>query len=225
MVQGPLRRLPQQQRSRQRVERILDAAAAEFVAVGYEAATTNAIAARAGVPIGSLYQFFPNKRALLDAVAGRHLGQLGEIATRVLGTAGATATPDDVLTPVLDAVLAYYVAEPGLGPLLIGPAPDSDLGWINGQARQALAEQVRCLLVEHKDLPPERCRLAATVVVRLLVGLLAEAVAPDGTIRTEVAAEFKAALAGYLAILPHRTTAPRNLTGWVDTSGGMSKPS
>ena len=65
----PLRREPRQARARQRVNIILDAAAAEFAAVGYEAATTNAIARRAGTSIGSLYQFFPNKEAVLEALS------------------------------------------------------------------------------------------------------------------------------------------------------------
>jgi AcrR family transcriptional regulator len=47
--------------------------------VGYEAATTNAIAARAGVSIGSLYQFFPNKEAILDALVERYLDELQRV--------------------------------------------------------------------------------------------------------------------------------------------------
>jgi AcrR family transcriptional regulator len=47
-----------------------------FVAEGYSATTTNAIAARAQVPIGSLYQFFPDKAAILKALAIQHGEQL-----------------------------------------------------------------------------------------------------------------------------------------------------
>src|SRR6202011_4219225 len=67
------RRVPTQDRSRQRVERILDAAARTFAEVGFEAATTETIAERAGTSIGSVYQFFPNKKALYDAIASRYL--------------------------------------------------------------------------------------------------------------------------------------------------------
>src|SRR5690348_8081555 len=67
------RRVPTQERSRKRYEQILDAAAKVFGDIGYEAATTEAIAREAETSIGSLYQFFPNKQALFDAIAARHI--------------------------------------------------------------------------------------------------------------------------------------------------------
>lgn len=67
-----LRRQPKQQRGKERVEKILDAAAAVFDQVGYEAATTHMIAAKAGTAIGSLYQFFPDKAAIFKAMELRH---------------------------------------------------------------------------------------------------------------------------------------------------------
>ncbi len=68
-----LRRPPKQQRGRERVEKILDAAAAVFDEVGYEVATTHLIAAKAGTAIGSLYQFFPDKAAVFKAMELRHI--------------------------------------------------------------------------------------------------------------------------------------------------------
>ena len=67
-----LRRQPKQQRGKERVEKILDAAAVVFDEVGYEAATTHLIAAKAGTAIGSLYQFFPDKAAIFKAMELRH---------------------------------------------------------------------------------------------------------------------------------------------------------
>ena len=66
------RKIPSQRRSLETVERILSAAARVFAEEGV-AATTDRIAARAGVSIGSLYQYFPNKDALLLELAQRHL--------------------------------------------------------------------------------------------------------------------------------------------------------
>lgn len=68
-----LRRQPKQQRGKDRVEKILDAAASVFDEVGYEAATTHLIAAKAGTAIGSLYQFFPDKAAVFNAMELRHI--------------------------------------------------------------------------------------------------------------------------------------------------------
>jgi AcrR family transcriptional regulator len=76
-----MRRKPQQTRSQQRVDHLLDTAATVFEEVGYEAATTNAIAARASVPIGSLYQFFPNKESIMEALVERYLHELQPIFT------------------------------------------------------------------------------------------------------------------------------------------------
>lgn len=55
------RRVPKQERSRRRVEEILDAAANLFLTNGFERTTTNEVAERAGISIGSVYQYFENK--------------------------------------------------------------------------------------------------------------------------------------------------------------------
>src|SRR5580698_2166450 len=67
------RRAPKQARSEATVEAIIEAAAQVFERHGYAAGTTNRIAERAGVSIGSLYQYFPNKDAILVALSRRHL--------------------------------------------------------------------------------------------------------------------------------------------------------
>ena len=67
-----LRRQPSQKRGKDRVEKILEAAAAVFDEVGYEAATTHQIAAKAGTAVGSLYQFFPDKASIFNTMELRH---------------------------------------------------------------------------------------------------------------------------------------------------------
>jgi AcrR family transcriptional regulator len=69
-------RVPKRARGMQRVAELLQAAAAVFAEKGYEAATMTEIAARAGAPIGSLYQFFPVKEALADALVQNYLAML-----------------------------------------------------------------------------------------------------------------------------------------------------
>lgn len=69
-------RLPKRARGMQRVAALLDAAAAVFAEKGYEAATMTEIAARAGAPIGSLYQFFPVKEALADTLVQNYASML-----------------------------------------------------------------------------------------------------------------------------------------------------
>lgn len=71
-----LRRKPRQARSQERVNRILAVAETLFTTEGYEKTTTNAIAAQAKVSIGSLYQFFPDKAAILQSIATQYTGRL-----------------------------------------------------------------------------------------------------------------------------------------------------
>lgn len=69
---APTAKEPKRKRGIARVAKLLDAGAAVFAEQGYKAATMTEIAARAGAPIGSLYQFFPNKDVLADALIARY---------------------------------------------------------------------------------------------------------------------------------------------------------
>jgi len=70
------RKTPVQKRSAVTVEAILEAAIQVLVAVGKERLTTTRVAERAGVSVGTLYQYFPNKRALLQAALRRHIADV-----------------------------------------------------------------------------------------------------------------------------------------------------
>ncbi|MBL7494763.1 TetR/AcrR family transcriptional regulator [Frankia sp. CNm7] len=101
-----LRKRPAQDRSRLTVEAILEAGAQLLAARGYSATTTNHVAERAGVSIGSLYQYFPNKDALVVALAEQHLDQVEEALRaacarwRAAGPAPATWAAEFVQTLV-----------------------------------------------------------------------------------------------------------------------------
>ncbi len=75
---GAVRRRPTQRRSAERVARLLDVCAEVLDEVGYDALTTREVAARAGLPIGTLYQFFAGKAELCQALAERNLGAFVE---------------------------------------------------------------------------------------------------------------------------------------------------
>lgn len=98
-----LRRQPKQQRGKERVEKILDAAAAVFDETGYEAATTHLIAAKAGTAIGSLYQFFPDKAAIFKAMELRH-------AERVKLMWEQTNTADIIQAPLREMIHTLVTA-------------------------------------------------------------------------------------------------------------------
>ncbi len=98
-----LRAVPTQERSRRRLETILDAATTLFADQGFEAVTVDAIAKSAGTPIGSVYQFFADKRAVFVALAERS-NQRTEEAFEVLART-ALAEPRPPWAVMLDAVI------------------------------------------------------------------------------------------------------------------------
>ncbi|MFI6422754.1 TetR family transcriptional regulator [Streptomyces sp. NPDC050842] len=107
-----LRRAPVQQRSAERLARILDACADLLDETGYEQLSTRAVAARAGVPIGSVYRFFGNKRAMVAALAHRNLDQYAErISTRFAATPLLDAY--GAIDGVLDEFIAMKLTVPG----------------------------------------------------------------------------------------------------------------
>ncbi|MFE5714143.1 TetR family transcriptional regulator [Streptomyces sp. NPDC056501] len=107
-----LRRAPVQQRSAERLARILDACAVLLDETGYEQLSTRAVAARAGVPIGSVYRFFGNKRAMVAALAHRNLDQYAErISTRFAATPALDAY--GAIDGVLDEFIAMKRTVPG----------------------------------------------------------------------------------------------------------------
>ncbi len=118
------RKTPKQQRSAATRARILDAAADVFGEFGYAAGTTNRIAERAGLSIGSLYQYFPDKDALLYALGERHVlaavDALGEVFGRL--RAGRPGLEETVRT-LLCAVADLHRADPVTHRLLYDQAP------------------------------------------------------------------------------------------------------
>jgi AcrR family transcriptional regulator len=106
------RRLPVQARSRKRVEHVLDTAARLVDELGPEATTTASIAADAGVSIGWLYDFFPNRESIFDAVVERSFEKVAPIAEAVHASM-PTADWRKALDAVVWALFDFYRDEPG----------------------------------------------------------------------------------------------------------------
>ncbi|MGI0494577.1 TetR/AcrR family transcriptional regulator [Alkalinema pantanalense CENA528] len=108
-----IRRKPHQARSQERVNRILDVAEALFVAQGYAATTTNEIAKQAQVPIGSLYQFFSDKKAIVQALTVRYNELLHE-RLALLGTPEITKLPlSTYVEQLIDTTTQFFDDYPG----------------------------------------------------------------------------------------------------------------
>jgi AcrR family transcriptional regulator len=96
---------PKRARGKLRVVALLDAAAALFAEKGYEATTMTEIAQRSGAAIGSLYQFFPSKDALAEALFERYAGRVAA-SLRVVAERAAGASPSQLAGLLVDSKLA-----------------------------------------------------------------------------------------------------------------------
>jgi AcrR family transcriptional regulator len=108
------RKTPQQQRSRVTVEAILEAAGLLLAKKGYAASSTNAIARRAGVSIGSLYQYFPNKDSIFLALMERHHTEMRPIKTKAVSELAEGRSAGAVLEEVMRESLAVRNRDPEL---------------------------------------------------------------------------------------------------------------
>jgi AcrR family transcriptional regulator len=113
-----------QVRSRETVEAIVEAAAQVFERYGYAAGTTNRIAERAGVSIGSLYQYFPGKDAILVELIRRHAREGAALLTPLLTELTETEAPlEQGLTRLVQAMVDLHRFAPRLHRVLFEEAP------------------------------------------------------------------------------------------------------
>lgn len=188
-----------QARGRRRIEQILDAAGHVFAEMGYPAATTNAIAARAGISPGSLYQYFPNKEAIAAALEERY-------AERIRETLAATPPPIDggsvgvTIDALADAVLAFAVAAPGFGALFAERAMSAHVAGSTHDLHAAIGARVGSILDLAGDTVDAATRRRRTVVALQLCRAMTPliAAAPESE-RGLLAGELSRVLRGYLA--------------------------
>lgn len=206
----PMRRVPRQTRGQQRITTILDAAEQLFAEVGFDAATTNAIAARAHTAIGSLYQFFPNKEAILRALVARFLEQMNAAFDAALAEVDAASitSVDALIDHILDPLLALQAQRAGILHVFFSLRR----AGASSEAAQALIEEIIArldALVAAREpwIDPVQRRLHVRIVVEVVRALLPLTVTPDGTQRPEVVAELKRLLRAYMNAV--RAEAPR----------------
>jgi AcrR family transcriptional regulator len=164
-------RLPQRQRGHERVASLLDAAAACFVEKGYDAATMTEIAARAGASIGSLYQFFPTKEALAQALMGGYVETL-QLRLKKLAASSPGWDSDQLGTQLIRFLVAFRRRHPAFAVLAESTA---SLPAIRGMAiREHLREALQALLARHAPHHESAdLRAAAVVVLQLMKAAVA----------------------------------------------------
>ncbi|MFC5001364.1 TetR family transcriptional regulator [Dactylosporangium cerinum] len=182
---------------------ILDAAGQVFAEAGYEKATTNAIAAAAGISPGSLYQFFGNKEAIAVALAERFVEQMREAHTAALaGLDVSTMDWRDVLDRTVDPIVAFNVANPGFKALFARPDMPPGLAAAAAPIQAALLGRVEAVIAAKvPDLPAADRTRTARVAIQVFQAMLPMLLAAPPDERPVVVGEIKKVLHGYLAAL------------------------
>jgi transposase-like protein/AcrR family transcriptional regulator len=197
-----LRRQPQQKRGKQRVEKILIAAAEVFAEAGFAAATIQQIADRASTAVGSIYQFFPDKLAIFNALFAEHL--------RLTETIEANFFAQDIARPLdlgiseyIDAhaiyfeqaiprciVLQYYLQPIGGMETIMADLPNLQ--------SISLKRHANFYRQRNPNLTIAKSELLSEVAHKIVQGLVPNALKNDEKYRQEIYAEIKDVLYGYL---------------------------
>lgn len=196
------RKSPAQARARETVEAILEAAVDLFSTRGYARTSTNHVAARAGVSVGSLYQYFPNKDAILTALLARHLEIVASVVSASLAALADPAVPLRAgVRRLLEGLRAAHEADPRLARAVeqqAGQMPHVPEGL--AAHRHGTVERVAAILGSRPDVRPGNRALMAA-----MLGEVAEAVSGllvhgprDAFAREELLDEAVEALARYV---------------------------
>ncbi len=185
----PLRRTPRQARSRQKLARVLEAADRLLVAEGAEALTTTRVAAEAGVSVGALYQYLPDRGAIVDTLADRYLARLETLMGSFIDRASRETWPDPVAV-LVDAFADLYRSEPGLRALWFGHHLTERTREADRLHKHAMAVGLHRILVAQRLLPDD----AATAAACHTAFLAADAVIQEA---------FRADTEGAAALLEH----------------------
>jgi AcrR family transcriptional regulator len=160
-------RKPRQERAQHKVELILEAAMRLLDKGGLPLLTTNAVADTAGVSIGTLYQYFPNKEAILEARADREMAELSARVLAVLQDRSVTS-PRDRIGGILRAVTSSYGERRRVQRLVM------EASLTRGGSRVApLIERILALLTS-QDRPPNAVSMTeaeAFVLTNAFVGI------------------------------------------------------
>jgi AcrR family transcriptional regulator len=198
---GP-RKEPAQNRSRETVEAILEAAAHVFSQRGYASGTTNHIASRAGVSIGSLYQYFPNKDSILIKLLERHIREGQALMEKTLTAAReGTHEVDPMLRALVDGMVLLHKQNPRLHRVLFEEAPRPQaLVRLLREVEESTAQQVEALLETIPGIKVKDTFLAARLAVQMVESLTHWFVlsGPQGIENEQFTTELVRMLRGYL---------------------------
>jgi AcrR family transcriptional regulator len=213
---GEMRRKPRQARSQERVNRILDVAEELFASQGYTATTTNAIAARAQVSIGSLYQFFPDKNAILRALALRYAEMLHQRLAAIDETEPVALCLSNYVDQLIDTTYSFFTDHPSYHAIFMEvQGTIHELTEIDEATDAKLIQDLASSLTK-RDASLDRADYAAIafVLVKVIGTLLWLSLSQGNLFRERLVTETKRLMLRYLqSYFPSDSIAPHNSVG------------
>lgn len=195
------RRKPSQERSRDRVERILDGTAALLSEMPVDKITTAAIAEKAGIPIGSVYQYFPNKLSVLAQLARRVMEEVDSKTASLIAEDFGILPWDQAIDRAIDATMHGYAGQPGYVQLLLSIRPTPEFGAITDESNERVAAMLAMHPALREVIPEERIHLVTSSAIRAVNSLQDWALSVDDPEAAhEIIGEMKTLLKGYLAV-------------------------
>jgi AcrR family transcriptional regulator len=189
------RRIPMQERGEKRVAGLLQAAAAIFAEVGFEAATMRDIAERAGGSIGSLYQFFPSKDVVARELKTQYCHELKELWASLVAVS-AKSTPSRLVNQFLNVTITVIEEHPAIIRLMDAPRSTNPGADIKESLRQQLVE---LFLTRKPRMSPIKAHRYAEITVQMVRALFWLYVETEPPERDALVAEMKSALVNYLS--------------------------
>lgn len=186
------------------VDTILDAMSRVLVERGYAKTNTNLVAESAGISVGSLYQYFPNKDALIFALRERHVTRMLTLFEDVAAHIDGAGSLHSDFEALIDALVAAHLVEPELNRILEEEFPAYNMP-VSTEIRQRFFDAIRGVLEKHRgSVTPPDLDVATFVIQRMLKALINAVVltGPGGLSPGSVRPEILPAVIGYL-------TAPR----------------
>ncbi|MBD2165582.1 TetR family transcriptional regulator [Calothrix membranacea FACHB-236] len=197
---GGMRRKPRQARSQERVNRIIDVAEELFISQGYSATTTNAIASRAQIPIGSLYQFFPDKTAIVQALALRYEERLHQRLAILDNPELAKLPLSALVEQMIDITEQHFAENPGYYAIFMevqGTLPEVQA--VGDAADAQLIRDFATLLAQRQaELDTADYEAIAFVLVKAIGTLMWLSLSQEKAFRQRLVAETKRFTLNYL---------------------------
>lgn len=195
------RRLPQQPRARRTVERLLQVTAELLEEVGVDRVTTNLVAERAGLNIGTLYKYFPNKYALINALALAFAQDQIEAMRAYLRTADPARPWQEVHDGLIDVLVAFNRERSGAVALQRALLAVPDLLVAYRRMNFLTARELNGFLRRWGvDLPERRLDLMVLCMGEASAALLDLAASGEDYAADEIVEEMKSMLKGYIVL-------------------------